>query len=268
MNYINSDGNIKIAYEDLNPQSRKTVVFIHGWPLSHKVFEYQNNILPYKGYRTVTIDLRGFGESDAPAMGYGYDTMAKDIYNLIAKLGLQNITLAGFSMGGAVALRYIKNYNGWRVGKLALLSAAAPLFTQREDFPYGQTKTQINDLIMKLYIDRPTALADFSKDFFYQEQTATFMEWFRQLVYMQSSHSTINALKSLRDEDLREDMAFVKVKTGIFHGKKDKICPYQLAEEMRRGIKDSVLYPFENSGHGVFKDETEEFNDKFLEYIE
>lgn len=268
MNYIQSESNIKLAYEDLNPQSKKTVVFLHGWPLSHKVFEYQNNIIPYKGYRTITIDLRGLGESDAPAIGYEYNLMAKDVYNLITKLRLQNITLAGFSMGGAVALRYMRNYGGWSVGKLALLSAAAPVFTQREDFPYGQTKAQINDLIMKLYTDRPSALTDFAKDFFYKEQSYAFMEWFNQITFAQPSHSTINTLKSLRDEDCRDDMAYVKVKTGIFHGKKDKICPFQLAEQMHRGIKDSFLYPFENSGHGVFKDETEALNKQFLEFLE
>ena len=53
--YVND---INIAVYDLNPSAKKTVLFIHGWPLGHKIFEYQTNILPKLGYRTVSIDLR------------------------------------------------------------------------------------------------------------------------------------------------------------------------------------------------------------------
>ena len=154
MNYITSDGNIKIAYEDLNPQNKKTVVFLHGWPLSHKVFEYQADILPYKNYRIVAADLRGFGESDAPAMGYGYDVMAKDIYNLITKLGLQNIVLAGCSMGGAIAIRYMSMFQGYGVSRLALLGAAAlgdigKLFPDTDEQYRGARSVELLKVVME-----------------------------------------------------------------------------------------------------------------------
>ena len=41
MFFISSNDNAKIAVYELNPNGEKTVVLVHGWPLSHKMFEYQ-----------------------------------------------------------------------------------------------------------------------------------------------------------------------------------------------------------------------------------
>lgn len=52
------------------------------------------------------------------------------------------------------------------IKKLALLAAAAPCFTKREDFPYGIGKTAVDDLIRQTYEDRPSMLRNFSDIFF------------------------------------------------------------------------------------------------------
>ena len=60
--YIKVEPNVKIYVEDLNPEGKKTILFLHGWPGSHKLFEYQFDQLPKMGYRCIGIDTRGFGE--------------------------------------------------------------------------------------------------------------------------------------------------------------------------------------------------------------
>ena len=139
MFYITSSDNVKIAVYNYDCGGKRTVFFIHGWPLSHKIYEYQINCLIDAGYRVVAIDLRGFGASDSPACDYSYDRMASDIYEIIMALRLTNIILVGFSMGGAIALRYMNVYQGYGVKQLILLSAAAPSWTQRPGFPFGLT---------------------------------------------------------------------------------------------------------------------------------
>lgn len=98
MFYVRTNDGVKIAVYDLNPTAAETVFLVHGWPLSHRIFEYQETPLICKGYRVVEIDLRGFGSSDKPACGYTYDRMADDIYAVVRALNLQNFTLAGYSM--------------------------------------------------------------------------------------------------------------------------------------------------------------------------
>jgi pimeloyl-ACP methyl ester carboxylesterase len=94
---IKGVGGVEINIEDIG--SGKPFVFIHGWPVNHNMFEYQFTELPKHGYRC-RIDLRGFGESDKPWDGYNYDTMADYVKAILDSLDLQDVTLAGFSMGG------------------------------------------------------------------------------------------------------------------------------------------------------------------------
>lgn len=267
MNYIRVKNNVKLAVEDINPRGFKTILFIHGWPLSQKMFEYQTNILSDLGYRIVSIDLRGFGQSDTTFDGYSYDQMATDIYDVINQLGLTNIILAGFSMGGAIVLRYMSLFKGYRVSKLALLAAAAPSFVQRPDYPYGFTQSDVDKLIAQASTDRPQMVADFGDMLFALPHTQNLKDWIKNIGWSASGIGTIKTAISLRDEDLRPDLKFVKVPTGIFHGKLDKICPYKFAELMHQGIENSILYTFENSGHAVFYDELEKFNQSFVSFI-
>ncbi len=76
------------------------VVLIHDWPLSAQAREPQVSALQALGYRMVAHDGRGFGRSDKPDSGSGYDMLADDLQRVMDKCGLQGVTLVGFSMGG------------------------------------------------------------------------------------------------------------------------------------------------------------------------
>lgn len=267
MYYIHTEPGIRLAVHDLNPTGRQAVLLIHGWPLNHKMFEYQLNVLPEYGFRCIAVDLRGFGESDAPWAGYDYDRLSDDILSVISTLNLPRLTLAGFSMGGAVAIRYMARHKGYKVGKLALISAAAPSFTQRESSPYGLPAEQVNALIAHIYKDRPQAIHDFGQSFFSGPVSESFAGWFDRLSTEGPGHSTIQTAITLRDADLSADLPQISVPTGIFHGIQDKICPYPFAQIMNRDIPNSTLYPFEHSGHGVFYQELKKFNQELIEFL-
>ena len=97
MFYVCSHG-VKIAVYDPNPHGRETVLLLHGWPMTHDLFEYQTGPLIQAGYRPVLLDLRGFGKSDAPALGYTYDDMAADLRSVIQTLHLSGVILVGYGM--------------------------------------------------------------------------------------------------------------------------------------------------------------------------
>lgn len=267
MFYIKTDDNVKIAVQDINPKCKKTILFIHGWPLSRKIFEYQLNVLSKFELRCISIDIRGFGDSDCPAHNYNYDRLAKDIYTVIINTKPKNLTLAGFSMGGAIAIRYMSLFKGYGVSKLALFAAAAPLFTRRPNYPYGMTIDSLNLLIEQTYKDRPQMVSDFSKKLFAQQHSENFKKWMKNIGFSASGTGTIETAVSLRDEDLRDEICNINVPTGIFHGKMDQICPYEFALIMHESIKNSTLYTFENSGHGVFYDELEKFNSNLIDFL-
>src|SRR5699024_3259393 len=142
---------------------------LHGWPASHRLFEYQLNELGgNKGIGCKAPDQRGFAMSDKPASGYDYDTLADDVRCIIERLGLMNITLVGHSTGGAIAIRYMARHHGYGVSKLVLCAAAAPSLIKRTNFPYGLSEGAVIDIIEGTYKDRPKMLKGFGDMFFYQ----------------------------------------------------------------------------------------------------
>ena len=264
--YIEVEPNVKLHITDAG--EGRPVVLLHGWPLSDEMYEYQYNDLINKHLRVIGITLRGFGKSDKPYGAYNYDVHVLDIKRVLGRLNIKDAVLGGFSMGGAIAIRYAAADNGAHVSRLALFSAAAPIWTQRKDFPYNLPKSAVDDLIELNYKDRPKLLSDFAKIFSATETSLNdgIGSWLNGICLSASSYATAQCLIALRDTDLRPDLAKIKIPTVIMHGKKDKICSFDLAVQMKAGIKNSNIVPFENSGHSLFLEETKKFNAELIKF--
>ena len=266
--YIPVEPEVKLFVEDLNPKSQKVLVFLHGWPGSHELFEYQLNVLPGLGYRCVGIDQRGFGKSDKPYHGYDYDRLSDDVRCVMEALELECVTLIGHSTGGAIAVRYMSRHKGYGVSKLVLCAAAAPSLIMRPNFPYGLPEQSILDMIKNTYEDRPKMLSNFGDDFFFQHTSEAFSRWFFSLGLQAAGWSTVAVEKTWIREVLFEDMDRIQVPTLILHGIHDKVILPPLGEIQQRLIRNSKLVRFQFSGHGLFYDEKDKFNDTLCSFVE
>lgn len=264
--YIEVEPNVRLHITDAGVG--RPVVLIHGWPLSDEMFEYQYNDLINKNFRVVGITLRGFGKSDKPYSRYTYDVHAMDIKKVLSKLEIEDAVLGGFSMGGAIAIRYAASDKGAHVSRLALFGAAAPVWTQRNDFPFNLPKSAVDELIELNNQNRPQLLANFAKIFSATETSLSegIGQWLNGIGLSASSYATAQCLIALRDTDLRNDLKKITIPTLIMHGTKDKICSFDLAKQMKSGIVNSRLVAFENSGHSLFLEETEKFNTELIKF--
>jgi len=264
--YIEVEPNVHLHITDAG--EGRPIVLLPGWPLSDEMYEYQYNDLINNNFRVIGITLRGFGKSDKPYGDYNYDVHASDIKTVLKKLDIKDAVLGGFSMGGAIAIRYMAANKGARVSKLVLAGAAAPVWTQRDDFPYNLPKSAVDELIELNNHDRPMLLSNFAKIF---SATQTSLNkgignWLNGISLSASSYATTQCLVALRDTDLRSDLKKITIPTLIMHGKKDKICSFDLAEQMKTGIANSHLVAFENSGHSMFLEETKKFNEELIKF--
>lgn len=267
--YIKADSNTKIYLEDLNESADKAIVFLHGWPGSHELFEYQYGYLAEKGYRCIGIDQRGFGNSDRPLCGYDYDTLSDDVKAVVDTLSLENFVLLGHSTGGAIAIRYMSRHKGKGVDKLILCGAAAPSLIKRPYFPYGISKEAVEKIIEETYRDRPKMLQQFGEMFFYKKVSKPLMNWFFRLGLQAAGWSTAKVANTWLDEEaLFDDMKKIETETLILHGIHDRVCLFPLALEQKKLIKNSRLVKFMNSGHALFYDEREKFNEEVARFIE
>lgn len=99
---------ITLGYDDVG--SGPAVVLLHGFPLSRRMWEPQVAPLVAAGFRVIIPDLRGFGESEAPAGGYDMNTFADDVVALLNYLGVGRAVVGGMSMGGYVLLNLLERY--------------------------------------------------------------------------------------------------------------------------------------------------------------
>ncbi len=264
--YIEVENNVRLHVTDAG--EGRVIVLIHGWPLSDEMFEYQYNALVKNNFRVIGITLRGFGKSDKPYGAYDYDIHALDVKIILSKLEVTDAVLVGFSMGGSIAIRYVSVHKSAHVSKLVLCGAAAPIWTQRKDFKYNLPKSAVDELIELNDKDRPQLLSNFGKIFAATENSLNegIRSWLNGINISASSYATAQCLIALRDTDLRPDLAEILIPTLIIHGKKDKICSYDLAEQMKAGIKDSSIIAFENSGHSMFLEEMDKFNSELMKF--
>lgn len=268
MGYYVNVNHVNIYVEDLNPKCKQTILFLHGWPGNHRLFEYQFNKLPKYGYRCIGIDTRGFGKSDKPFYGYDYNTLADDVRGVVDALGLRDFTLAGHSTGGAIAARYMRRHRGNGVSKLVLIAAAAPRLVKRSDFPYGIDEETVIQIIKGTYQDRPQMLRDFGNRFFYQHISQAFSDWFFQLGLQAAGWATAAIAKTWLQEVLFADLEAIDVPTLIIHGIHDQVVPFELGEIQQRMIRNSKLIPFAYSGHASFYDQKDVFNHQLIRFIE
>ena len=98
-------------------------ILVHGFPLSSAIWTPVRTAIE-QAARLITPDLRGFGGSDKPAMGYAVAELADDVLRMADALGVDRFVLGGHSMGGYVALR-VAAARAERVAGLVLVDTRA-----------------------------------------------------------------------------------------------------------------------------------------------
>ena len=100
---LETEDGAKIYYEDHG--EGQPILFVRGWLCSSR-FRQKNVLDLASEFRVVTIDLRGHGNSSKILTGHTIRQYARDVREVIERLGLQESVLVGWSLGGPVVLSY------------------------------------------------------------------------------------------------------------------------------------------------------------------
>lgn len=271
---VGSDNNhaVDLHYDDHG--SGEPVVLIHGWPLSGRSWEHQVPALIDAGYRVITYDRRGFGNSSQPWEGYDYDTFAGDLNSLLTQLNVRNATLVGFSMGGGEVVRYLSTYGTERVAKAVLAAAVPPYLFKSDDNPDGGLDdATIAEFEAGVKGDRLAFLDGFTHGFFSAgDKTDLVSEperlYNRDIAAFASPKGTLDCIAAFGRTDFREDLKAVTVPTLVIHGDSDGIVPFEVSgKRSHEAIADSTLVLIEGGPHGINASHAEEFNAALLDFL-
>ncbi len=263
---------VNLFYEDLG--RGKPVVFIHGWPLNHAMWEYQLSELPMHNFRCIAYDRRGFGKSDYPWENYDYDTLADDLKALLDHLHLTEVTLVGFSMGGGEIARYIGKHGVDKISKVVLISAVTPFMLKTDGNPEGVDKEVFDEMIENIEKDRPAFLEDFGKKFygvslFNEAVSEPMLAWNQMLCLMSSQKATKECVRSFSQTDFRDDLLKITVPTLIIHGDADKIVPIEVSgNRTAKMIPHAKYIVYEDAPHGLFITDKDKLNMDLIDFIE
>jgi len=266
-----NSGNIDLYYEDHG--KGQPVVLVHGWPLSGASWERQVPVLLDAGFRVITYDRRGFGNSSRPTSGYDYDTLAGDLHKLITRLELRDTALVGFSMGGGEVARYLGSHGTERVSKAVFMAAIPPFLLKTADNPAGVEGSVFDGIKKAIAMDRPAFLSGFLSNFYNVDvlkgerisDEAVRLSW--NIAAGASPKGTLDCVQAWLT-DFRKDLSRITVPTLVVHGDADRILPLAAtAQRTHEAVKGSRLVVVKCGPHGLNWTHAEEVNHELLAFL-
>jgi non-heme chloroperoxidase len=262
---------IEIHYEDHG--AGQPVVLIHGYPLSGRAWDKQVPALLEAGYRVITYDRRGFGQSSQPATGYDYDTFAADLNTLLEHLDLREAVLVGHSMGTGEVTRYLSSYGAARVAKGVLVSAIPPFLLQGPDNPEGVPQSLFDGFAQAARADTPAWMKGFL-DNFYNADTlrgvlvsdqAWQASW--NLAVTASATAAVACIATWAT-DFRADLPKIDVPVLVLHGDADQVLPLDKTSQRLPGlIGDMQLAVIEGGPHAIPWTHADQVNTALLDFM-
>jgi 3-oxoadipate enol-lactonase len=254
-------GEIQLAYRDTG--LGQPVVLLHGYPFNRTLWTEQVDALS-NGYRVITPDLRGLGESDATSGAATMNRMAQDVAALLDHLDISRAVIGGLSMGGYVALAFYKQFPS-RVRALVLADTRAQADTEEGK----QTRHQQAE---KALAQGMAGIADSMLPKLLTPETVSkrpeLVKRVRDMMLKTKPEGAAGALMGMAERDDQTPLlSQINCASLILVGREDPITPVQDSEKMNREIAGSRLVVIENAAHVSNLERTEQFNEELVRFL-
>jgi non-heme chloroperoxidase len=257
--FVHTADGTSLFYRDWG--TGKPIVFVASWVMPSESWSYQMAALSEQGFRCVAYDRRGHGRSSDPGRGYDFDTLADDLAAVLEALDLHDVTLVGFSMGGAEIIRYVTRHGAARVGRLVSIAPTTPLMMRRPDNPQGFDEAVLEDLHRAFEQDFPQWVEENARPFVLPETSQATIEWVKSMALKTSLKAVIDCHRMLVREDFRAELKAIDLPVLVIQGDADISSPIDLAgRPTAELIPGARLEIYEGAPHGLFITHRERLN--------
>ncbi len=265
---MSAEDGMPIYYTD---QGEGAPIFlIHGWTMNHKFFRHNVPELS-RNHRVVTMDIRGHGHSGKQELNMSLRQAAKDARALIDHLGLDQVTIVGWSMGTSLIFHYLDQYSGERL-KGAVYVDMTPYLVNEGGWEHGVFGTldyaaayalERDILEDRLAVEEAFIPACFKGG---EAPDGETVEWWLRESMLTPTGVMVAFWTSMVAHDWREQLARTTVPVLLCYGSGSALYPTGIGEHLDEQIPKSELVVFEESGHSPFWEEPEKFNREVVRF--
>jgi pimeloyl-ACP methyl ester carboxylesterase len=265
----------RLWYLDAGPVGGEPIVLLHGLMSDSSTWDPAIRPLAEHGLRVIAPDLLGHGKSDKPRARYGLDFFATSLSELLTALGIPRATVAGHSLGGAIAV-YFGRFHPAQLHRLVLVSSGGlgrevHVILRAATVPGAShiLRAMVNERTAPMYRAprlhrslrlRPEAVVNLSR-------------MGRALVSPDGRSAFFTAARSvmypLGQRGSMLDMGFLApdVPTLIVWSEKDAIIPVSHAYAAHRRLPGSTLALLPGSSHEPHRRHAQRFSDLVAGFI-
>lgn len=256
--YIDTNA-VSIYLEDTG--AGEPLILIHGLGMSSALWVHQQPEFATR-FRTLAVDLRGFGKSDKPATpgAYAIEMLARDIAEVADTLALGPYHVLGTSMGGFVAQALALDRPDLCCS--LVLCHTGPRMSIPADI-LQQRLSALSKSPMEAYAPLVVeqALAGGADQ--------ALRQWVFDMVVNNDKRAYTQVLmEGLADFDVTDRVAAIGIPTLVVIGAQDRVIPPTEGRELARLISGARLVEIEDVGHLSYAERPDVFNTAVLNFLE
>ena len=264
---VTGGSGVRLAVRTAGPTGAPPVVLLHGWAQSSRVWTHQLTGPLAGSFRLIAADLRGHGDSAAPADGYdSADEWATDVRALLAYAGNPAV-LVGWSYGGLVVTDYLRCHGTAGLAGLAFVGAITEIGRGHGGGVVGPAMRDV--LPAGLSEDPEVARAALSA--FATGMPGTPVRPSRLATAMIEDSvrvpARVRSALFARDVTSADVLAAVDVPTLVLHGKQDAVVRPSVAEYTAGLVPGATLTWFDRVGHLPFAERVDLFDNTLADHL-
>ncbi|MFH0990382.1 MAG: alpha/beta fold hydrolase [bacterium] len=255
--------NFTINYTERGLPQGSPIIFIHGFPFNHSMWDPQMMALP-NHYRAITYDIRGHGLSEIGDGQYTIDLFVEDLIALLDHLVIDRTTVCGLSMGGYIALRALERYPE-RFNALILSNTRAESDSNETKVKRFATFKMIKERGVSVFAEQ-FVQSIFSDDT--KSKNDALVNSFTRLIQTNSPLGICGTILALASRtDLLAGLSQIAIPTLILVGEHDTLTPVSASRTMREHIQRSTLKVISHAAHISNLENPIEFNKVLVEFL-
>lgn len=242
----------------------RPVLLVHGITLNAELWSPQLHGLA-DGFRVLSLDQRGHGDSTAGTAGYSIRQLGDDLAAVLEGLDLRDVLLVGHSMGGMAALTFAADHADLRRERVAGLGLVATAASQPVVPALGSRAAALGAYVVDRLDDgRPLPSYRFSgndlslfliRTVFGRDPSAAAIEQVRASIEATDDDAVMRLLGGiLGDYDVSAHLGDIDLPAFVVVGTRDVLTPVPFARSMAEGLPGAELTILPAAGHQLMQE--------------